>query len=131
LGGETGHEIRRVFVIVQLTLMAGADEAIGIARVAGLEVLEASGQLALEGAKAFELGSGLVELATENLAHAAHGAGGGEVFPLLDDGADVVEGHAELLELADPAGTKDGIRTEKAVPGFASPVGSEQAHFFV
>jgi len=89
---------------VQVATLASAEQALRVADVARVEVLQADVKLVLESLETTHLFTGFFDLPRVHFAHALHGAGGTlEAFPLADDGLDIPQTEAHVLETTDPA----------------------------
>lgn len=118
--------------VVQIARAAGSDDADGIAAVAGVEVTQALGELDFEGTEPLDLLARFVELGHVHFAHEAHRRRSRRLcLPLADDGLDVGEREAELLELADPPDANEGVGTKEPVTPLGASQRDEQPELFV
>ena len=110
------HQLGHVdFLVVEVAALARRQEPLRIADVAGVEILQAGGELVLQRLEATTLLAGLLELAGVDLPHALHRARRtGGAIALANEGLDVAQAEAHLLELADPPDADERLRPVEA-----------------
>src|ERR1700683_3937462 len=115
---ESSNKCGRFFAaFVAVAVATGAEQAVGIAHFARVEVVKARFDLVLETLELEKLIARLFELPSIGFPHSHHGARSrAELLPFADDALDVGQAKAEILHLTDPADANERIVAVEAKP---------------